>query len=182
MTLEGECSKVKGSWSCCVAMSVKMVCSLGYLSAENINLCVCACQNILLSVCVLAVLSSLQDEDNSVSCIIFLLSSSSAHAHKHTQALHIPLSPFPISEHTQAYVAFIRADLQYFYWMTQWHQQTDCSATIYQISPGIWHLWVLFFSSLPHFAWNTFGFQRPRVIPDACQKKFEVLSELLPDF
>lgn len=95
-----------------------MVCSLGYLSAENINLCVCACQNILLSVCVLAVLSSLPVEDNSVlyyfSTFLFLC----ARTQTHTQALHIPLSPFPISEHTQAYVAFIRADLQYFYWMT----------------------------------------------------------------
>lgn len=178
-TLDGECSKVKGSWSCCVAMSVKMVCSLGYLSAENINLCVCACQNILLSVCVLAVLSSLPVEDNSVSCIIFLHSSSSAHAHKHThrRSTSLCLRFQSLNTHKPTSLSFEPT----YSISIGWH-----SGTSKQIAaPGYLQesdIYGSCFFSRPHFAWNTFGFQRPCVIPDACQKKFEVLTKLLPDF
>lgn len=35
---------------------------------------------------------------------------------------------------------------------------------------------------LSHFAWNLFSFQCPCVTPDACQKKFDFLTELLVDF
>lgn len=106
-----------------------------------------ACQNILLSV--LNALSSLHAEYSSASCIIFLLCFPSAGS-THTQARHVPLSLFPISEPTQAGVAFICADLQYFCWMTPWHQQINCNTRIYQISRRIWHLWVLFFFPILH--------------------------------
>lgn len=134
------------------------------------------CQNILPSV--KNVLSSLQVERRRAlyyfSTLLFFCK------HAHTQALRVPLSPFAISEPTQAGVAFIRADLQYFCWMTQRHQQINCDTRIYQISPRIWHLWVLFFFPILHEI--CCSFQCPCVTPDACQKKFDFITELLVDF
>lgn len=146
---------LKGQWEpfCRVMSLLKgFFCSLGYLIAENILLSVC--QNILISPCVITVLSSLQVKENSVSCIIFLLSPSFANTH--TQTCLVPLSLFPISEPTQTDIAFIQADLQYFYWMTQQHQQTDSSDRIYRVSLGIWHLWVLFFFPISHRTHSAF--------------------------
>lgn len=99
MTLDGGCSKVKGNWICCVAMLVKMVCSLGYLSAKNINVCVsvCACQNILLCLCSSCSLISVSRRQQ---CILYYFSTFPLLLCAHTGAPHPFVSISNLWTHT----------------------------------------------------------------------------------
>ena len=99
MTLDGGCSKVKGNWICCVAMLVKTVCSLGYLSAKNINVCVsvCACQNILLCLCSSCSLISVSRRQQ---CILYYFSTFPLLLCAHTGAPHPFVSISNLWTHT----------------------------------------------------------------------------------
>lgn len=96
--------------------------------------------------CVINAFSSLQVEDNDVSSMIFIYLSL--------------LFLLPVSEPTHK-------NRHRFHWRRPtvflWHQKTDYGVGIYQISPRIWHLWVLFFTPILHRIRSSF--RSPCVTP-----------------
>lgn len=97
-----------------------------------------------------------------------------------TQKASVSQSPCPHKQTTLSFEATYSIS-------TEWHggtsKKTDCGAGIYLISPGIWHLWVLFFSPHPphpvciQLIQLSASLHHPL---DSCQKKFEVSqSEVL---
>lgn len=130
-------------------------------------------------VCAKAALSSLQVED-SVSCIIFLVSFSMASTHTHTHRRSVSLclrfqSPSPHKPTSLSFEPTYSISIG-------WHSGTSeqiAGRDISNISRNLTFMGLVF---LPHFAWNTFGFRCPCITPDACREKFKILTELLPDF
>lgn len=122
---------------------VSFCCSLGYLSAGNIFF---PCQNTLLCYKCSFISAS---RKTTVCLVLFLLPLSFCkHTHTHTHRRSLCLRSQSPSPHKPL---FIRVDLQYFLPDDTGGPGKQIAAPgIYQISLGIWHLWVLFF--LPCFA------------------------------